>query len=160
LKIRERVALAVRTRLLQHAAHREALRALAAFLALPAHAGLATRCLWRTVDAMWRAIGDTATDFNYYTKRALLAGVYGSTLLVWLDDSSEGFADSFAFLDRRIADVMTIERGKARLGQCLDSLFRRAEAMGPRPRHDYPRPDAPPGPRTPTSADTTPEPLA
>lgn len=129
LKIRDRIALAVRTRLLQHAAHREALRALASFLALPTNAGLAARCLWRTVDAMWRAVGDTATDFNYYSKRTLLAGVYGSTVLVWLDDSSEGFADTFAFLDRRIADVMTIERYKSRLRRSLDGLFTRVDAV-------------------------------
>lgn len=143
LKLRERVALTIRTRLLQHAPHREALRALAAFLALPTHAGLAARALWRTADAMWRAIGDTSTDFNYYTKRASLAGVYGSTFLVWLDDSSEDFADSFAFLDRRIDNVMAIERGKARLRQSLGGLFRRAEAIGPRPSSDYPRSTAP-----------------
>lgn len=135
-KVRERVALAVRTRLLQHAPHREALRALAAFLAMPTHAGLAARCLWRTVDAMWRAIGDTSTDFNYYTKRALLAGVYGSTFLVWLDDSSEGFADSFGFLDRRIGDVMALERGKARVRRSLSGAFRPAGAAGPRARYD------------------------
>jgi ubiquinone biosynthesis protein COQ9 len=157
IKVRERVALAVRTRLLQHAGHREALRALAAFLAMPIHAGLATRCVWRTVDAMWRAIGDTSTDFNYYTKRGLLAGVYGSTFLVWLDDSSEDFAESFAFLDRRIDDVMAFERGKARLRQSLSSVFRRAGAIGPRPRNDGRRPG---GPLSPPPSETQPYPPA
>lgn len=123
LKIREKVALVVRTRLEQHAGHREALRALASFLALPGHAGLASRSLWRTVDAMWHAIGDTATDFSYYSKRTLLAGIYASTVLVWLDDHSEGFADSFAFLDRRIDGAMAIERGKARLKRLATDLF-------------------------------------
>lgn len=141
LKIRERVTLAVRTRLLQHAAQREALRALASFLAMPAHVGLASRSLWRTVDAMWRAVGDTSTDYNYYTKRALLAGVYGSTVLVWLDDSSEGFADTFAFLDRRIGDVMAIERGKARLQQSLGALFHEVGAVWRGPARGYPQPD-------------------
>ncbi len=147
LKVRERVTLAVRTRLLQQAAHREALRAMASFLAMPAHVGLASRCLWRTVDTMWRAIGDTSTDYNYYTKRALLAGVYGSTVLVWLDDSSEGFADTFAFLDRRIGDVMAIERGKARLQQSLGALFHQAGAVWRGPARDYPHPEPPAGAR-------------
>jgi ubiquinone biosynthesis protein COQ9 len=142
LKIRERVALAVRTRLLQHAAHREALRALASFLAMPANAGLAARSLWRTVDAMWHAIGDTSTDFNYYSKRTLLAGIYGSTVLVWLDDHSEGFTDTFAFLDRRIDNAMAIERGKARLRRIANDLFTRTTAVV-RPSRDYPKPDMP-----------------
>lgn len=148
LRIREKVALAVRTRLVQYAAHREALRALASFLAMPANTGLAARCMWRTVDAMWHAIGDTSTDFNYYSKRTLLAGVYGSTVLVWLDDNSEDFADSFAFLDRRIDNVMAIERGKARVQRVLYDLFSRTTAVtGPSAR-DYPRPQAPTRPRT------------
>lgn len=147
LKIRERVTLAVRTRLLQHAGQREALRAMASFLAMPAHVGLASRSLWRTVDAMWRAVGDTSTDYNYYTKRALLAGVYGSTVLVWLDDSSEGFADTFAFLDRRIDDVMAIERGKARLQQSLGALFHQVGAVWRGPAGDYPHAEPAPGAR-------------
>jgi ubiquinone biosynthesis protein COQ9 len=147
LKVRERVTLAVRTRLLQHAAHREALRAMASFLAMPAHVGLASRCLWRSVDAMWRAVGDTSTDYNYYTKRALLAGVYGSTVLVWLDDSSEGFTDTFAFLDRRIGDVMAIERGKARLQRSLGALFHQAGAVWRGPARDYPHPEPAAGAR-------------
>ena len=139
LKIREKVALAVRTRLLQQAPHREALRSLASFLALPAHAGRAAAMLWRMVDAMWRAIGDRSTDFNYYSKRALLAGVYGSTVLVWLDDRSEGAADSLAFLDRRIDDAMAFERGKARWRQVLNGFFgRRAAGSRPGPRGSRP----------------------
>jgi ubiquinone biosynthesis protein COQ9 len=153
LKLREKVALAVRTRLLQQAPHREALRALAAFLASPAHAGQATRGLWRTVDAMWRAIGDTSTDFNYYSKRALLAGVYGSTVLVWFDDSSEDFAETFAFLDRRIADVMAIETCKARLRDGLGRVFRRSGGLrgwqGGYRTAAAPRPPIKPGPTTP-----------
>lgn len=129
LKIREKIALAVRTRLAQQAPHREALRALASFMALPAHAGVAVCALWRTVDAMWHAIGDTSTDFNYYSKRSLLAGIYGSTLLVWLDDRSEGAADTLAFLDRRIDNAMAFERGKLRLKQVLNGFFGRAAAV-------------------------------
>lgn len=149
LKIREKVALTVRTRLEQHAGHREALRALASFMALPGHAGLASRSLWRTVDAMWRAIGDTSTDFSYYSKRTLLAGIYASTVLVWLDDHSEGFADSFAFLDRRIDGAMAIERGKARLKRLASDLFGWTSAAVRPSSHDFTRSYAAPvRPRT------------
>ena len=104
------------------AGHREALRHVLSFLALPQNAPLGLKCLYRTVDAMWRAAGDTATDYNFYTKRMLLSGVYGSTLLYWLDDESADYEDSWAFLDRRIADVMTIEKTKGRLKGFFDKL--------------------------------------
>ena len=68
---------------------------------------------WRSADLMWRIAGDTATDYNHYTKRLILSGVYGSTLLVWLDDQSEGWMETGAFLDRRLADVMRFEKWKA-----------------------------------------------
>jgi ubiquinone biosynthesis protein COQ9 len=115
MKVRERIATGVRVRLEQAQRHREAVRRAAIFQASPL-AGLdGARSLWRTADAIWRAAGDTATDYNWYTKRALLAGVYGSTLLYWLGDSSEGHAATWSFLDRRIADVMRIEKVKGRL---------------------------------------------
>ena len=113
MRIRERITTAVRTRLELAAQHREAARRTVALLALPHNARLASRTLYRTVDTMWRAAGDTSTDYNFYSKRAILAGVYSSTLLVWLGDQSEGFADSWAFLDRRIAGVMRFEKAKA-----------------------------------------------
>ncbi len=131
LKIRERVTLAVRTRLELAAPHREAFRALASYLAFPLNAPLAAKLMWRTVDALWRAIGDSSTDFAFYTKRATLAGVWGATVMVWLQDPSEDFADTWAFLDRRIENVMAIEACKARVkqatGQMPDpfGLFRR-----------------------------------
>ena len=122
LKIRERIALAVRTRLEQNARHREAIRQALSFLAMPHNAPLGARCLYRTVDAIWYAAGDKSTDFNFYTKRGLLAGVYGATVLFWLNDKSEGFADSWGFLDRRIADVMTIQRLRGRLDKLAQKL--------------------------------------
>lgn len=155
MKIRDKVALAVRTRLLRQAPHREALRAMAGFLALPAHAALAARLLWRTVDAMWYAIGDRSTDVSYYSKRALLAGVYGSTLLVWLDDRSEGSAESLAFLDRRIDDVMAFERGKARWRELLNGVAGRVGAVvrpGSRRRSYHPDSSWPKGPGATPSA--------
>lgn len=138
LKIRERVTLAVRTRLEAAATHREAFRALASYLAFPLNAPLAAKLMWRTVDALWRAIGDASTDFAFYTKRATLAGVWGSTVMIWLQDQSEDFADTWAFLDRRIADVMAIEACKAKFRQATSQmpdpfgLFRRGPtASGP-----------------------------
>lgn len=115
LRVRERAALAIRLRLEPLNPHREALRRAAAVLALPFNGPRAARMLWRTVDAIWYAIGDTSTDFNFYTKRALLAGVFASTTLVWLEDKSPACEASWAFLDRRIDDVMQIEKFKSRL---------------------------------------------
>lgn len=116
MKVRQRITVAVRTRLEQAAPHREAVRRAAAVLAAPQNAGVAARTLWRTVDSIWRAAGDTATDFNHYTKRATLSAVYGATLFFWLADGSEGQDATWAFLDRRIAGIMAFEKVKARLG--------------------------------------------
>ncbi len=113
MRIRDRIATAIRIRLEQAAPHRDAVSRALAHLSLTAEAGLGARSLWRTVDAIWREAGDTATDYNHYTKRLILSGVYSSTLLVWLQDDSEDFADSFAFLDRRIDNVMQFEKAKA-----------------------------------------------
>ena len=109
-RTRDKVARAVRARLELVGPHREAVRRALAVLAPPVHAGLSARLVWRTVDAIWYLAGDSATDFNYYTKRGLLAGVYGATLLTWLDDRSPGFADTWSFLDRRLDDALRIPR--------------------------------------------------
>ena len=122
LKIREKVALAIRLRLSANQPHREAIRRALSTLALPIHAALAARLIYRTVDAVWYALGDRSTDYNFYTKRGLLAGVYGSTLLYWLNDKSADSAQSWAFLDRRIAEVMTIPRAMARLDKLKEKL--------------------------------------
>jgi ubiquinone biosynthesis protein COQ9 len=92
---------------------REAVRRALAILTMPQNLPLALRISWRSADLMWRIAGDTSTDFNHYTKRMILGGVYGSTLLVWLDDQSEGWDETAAFLDRRIDDVMRFEKFKA-----------------------------------------------
>lgn len=115
MKIRDRIKSAVRIRLERHAGEREAVRRALAVLSLPFNAGLALKLLYRTVDAMWYAAGDTSTDFNFYTKRATLAGVYSSTLLYWLNDRSAGAEATWAFLDRRIDDVMKIEKLKSQV---------------------------------------------
>lgn len=116
LRVRERIALAIRIRLDALAPHKEAVRLALSFLALPQHVVLAGRLVYRTVDAIWYAAGDTATDFNYYTKRGLLAGVYSATVLYWLNDTSEAHRDTWDFLERRIGDVMRLGRSASRAG--------------------------------------------
>jgi ubiquinone biosynthesis protein COQ9 len=93
-----------------------------AWLAIPTHAPLAAKCLYRTVDAAWYGIGDKSWDFNFYTKRALLAAVTVATAFYWLDDESEGSADTYAFMERRIADVMKVPRLRAAAGAVLSRL--------------------------------------
>jgi ubiquinone biosynthesis protein COQ9 len=92
---------------------REAIRSSLATLAMPQNLARAARLGWHSADNMWRIAGDTATDFNHYSKRAILASIYAATLLVWLDDDSEGQAETTAFLDRRLAGVARFEKAKA-----------------------------------------------
>jgi ubiquinone biosynthesis protein COQ9 len=122
LKVRERILALEHARLEALAPHREAARRGLAVMALPQNAGLALRLVYETVDAMWYAAGDTATDWNFYTKRALLAGVHGATMLYWLDDRSEGSADTHGFLERRLADVMRLPQIGAHLRAAADRL--------------------------------------
>ena len=113
VKIREKIRAIVWRRLEIMTPAREAVRRALAILAMPQNVPLGLRIGWRTADVMWRIAGDTSTDFNHYTKRMTLGAVYGSTLLVWLDDQSEGMVETAAFLDRRIDDVMRFEKWKA-----------------------------------------------
>lgn len=112
-KVREKIRALIWRRLEIMAPAREAVRRALAILALPQNIPLALTISWRTADLMWRIAGDTSTDFNHYTKRMTLGAVYGSTLLIWLDDTSEGWSETAGFLERRIEDVMKIERVKA-----------------------------------------------
>lgn len=113
MKIRDRIRALVWFRLELMASAREAVRTGLSILAMPLNVPLALAAGWRSADLMWRLAGDTATDYNHYTKRLILSGVYGSTLLVWLDDQSEDWMETGAFLDRRLADVMRFEKWKA-----------------------------------------------
>lgn len=122
LKLTERVRLAIRLRLERAAAERETVRRTLSFLGLPQNAPLGLSSLYRTVDAIWYAVGDTATDFSFYTKRLSLAAIYSATLLYWLDDRSEGASQTMAFLDRRIADLMRIGRLRGRIGKLAGRL--------------------------------------
>ena len=113
MKIRDRIRSLIWFRLEATGPAREAVRSALAILAMPQNVPLGLKTGWRSADLMWRLAGDTATDFNHYTKRLTLSGVYTATLLAWLDDESEGWADTAAFLDRRLADVMRFEKWKA-----------------------------------------------
>lgn len=114
MSIRQRIIALVTARLTLLARDREALRRALAVMALPQNSVRAARLGWRSADVMWRAAGDSATDLNHYSKRLTLAAVYAATLLVFVDDESEDWADSRTFLDRRIEGVMRFERAKAR----------------------------------------------
>ncbi len=127
-KVREKITRAVRLRLEQAEAERETVRRTVTVLAM--HPALSARTTWRTADAIWRACGDTATDFNHYSKRATLGAVYAATLLYWLADESEGRADTWAFLDRRIAGIMNFEKAKARVTTATSRLPDFAQLIG------------------------------
>ena len=113
MKIRGRIRALVWRRIEIMGEAREAVRRALAILAMPQNIPLAVRISWRSADLMWRLAGDTSTDFNHYTKRMTLGAVYGSTLVAWLDDQSDGWAETAAFLDRRIDNVMSFETWKA-----------------------------------------------
>lgn len=120
-KIRERIEILVRNRFELVLFRREVVRRTIAYYVNPGQTIAGANALYRTVDAMWRLAGDNATDFNFYTKRMLLAGVYTSTLLYWLEDSSIDHVESWAFLNRRISNVMQIQKART----CFDGLVDR-----------------------------------
>ena len=130
MKVRDRIRFAVKTRLEHAEGEREAVRRALVVMSLPANAAMGARTLWRTADAMWRAAGDTATDYNHYTKRAILGAVYSATLLFWLDDDSEGRAATWAFLDRRIDGIMRFEKVKGRVLGSFGNLPDPARFLG------------------------------
>jgi len=113
MRVREKIAYAVRRRIELVAEHREAVRRGGTLFALPMHAAEGARAIWETADTIWTACGDSATDYNWYSKRAILASVYSATVLYWLGDDSPGFERTWAFLDRRIEGVMQFEKTKA-----------------------------------------------
>jgi ubiquinone biosynthesis protein COQ9 len=115
MKVRDRIRAAIRIRLEKHAGAPDAARRALSLLAMPLNAALGLKLLYRTVDAMWYAAGDTSVDFNFYTKRATLAGVYSATLLFWINDRSEGYQATWDFLDRRLEDLMKVEKLKSQI---------------------------------------------
>ncbi len=122
MKIRERVTAGVRARIEVCQPHKEAVRRLLGYLALPGKKPLAARLAWATCNRIWYAAGDDATDFNYYTKRGLLFPVYTTTSLYWLGDESADNEDTWGYLDRRISDVMKIPGYQARAMKALEKL--------------------------------------
>lgn len=130
MKIRERITALVEARIDAVIPNLEALRRAAQVLVQPLNVVRATKLGWRAADVMWRAAGDTATDYNHYTKRALLSGVYGSTVTVLLADDSENHADTRAFLRRRIENVMQFEKAKARFSHSAPDRLSLARFLG------------------------------
>ena len=122
MKVRERVIAGVRARIEVCQPHKEAVRRLLGYLALPGKKPLAARLAWATCNRIWYAAGDNATDFNYYTKRGLLFPVYTTTSLYWLGDESADNEDTWGYLDRRISDVMKIPGYQARAMKALGNL--------------------------------------
>ncbi|GLQ35893.1 hypothetical protein GCM10007939_21770 [Amylibacter marinus] len=130
LKYREKVALLIRLRLQAAKSHPEAVRRAASLFALPQNMAEGSQLIWDTSDAIWNALGDTSRDANWYTKRATLSAVYSTTVLYWLGDNSTDYADTWAFLDRRIENVMQFERVKSSvmkspLGNGLGAIMER-----------------------------------
>ena len=130
MSVRGRIIHVITLRLQQCEPEREAVRALMVWLALPQNQIMGAKFFYATVDAMWRGIGDTSTDFNFYTKRATMAAVVAAVVLFWLGDETENFKATSDFLDRRIEDVMTIEKAKGKLRKVIKDLPDPFELLG------------------------------
>ena len=135
MPVRQRIATAVKTRLAILKPHKEAVRRAVAHLSLPPNVPLGVKLVYHTVDAMWRAAGDVSTDFNFYTKRGILSGVYSATLLRWLTDDGEDESATDTFLAARIENVMQFEKLKAQVkarAKKLPSLSEVLSGLGAR----------------------------
>jgi ubiquinone biosynthesis protein COQ9 len=130
MKIRARIQALVEARIDAVADDREALRRALSILALPHNLARAARLGWRAADVMWHAAGDTATDFNHYSKRTLLSGVYAATIMAMLDDDSAMLADTRAFLARRIDGIMQFEKLKSRFSHSAPERLSLARFLG------------------------------
>lgn len=130
MKIRGRIAALVEARIDAIAPDIEALRRALAILALPQNLLHSVKLSWRTADTIWRAAGDTATDFNHYSKRTLLAGIYTATIMAMLDDESENLTETRAFLARRIENVMQFEKFKGRFTHSAPERLSLARFLG------------------------------
>ncbi len=130
MRVGQRIRALVHQRLAIIAPHREALRRAQAVLAMPQNLPHAARLGWHAADIMWRAAGDTATDLNHYTKRTTLGAIYAATMLHFVNDESEGWADTLAFLDRRLAGIARFEKAKARFRPDADMHFSPARFLG------------------------------
>ena len=131
-RVRNRVGNAVKVRLALAAEDREAVRWAVTYLAIPGHSALSARILYRTVDLIWRCAGDKATDWNFYSKRGLLLGVYASAALFMLQDDSPDCVETAAFVDRRITDVMRLPKVVERLRRPFGSMSLKVRPQAPR----------------------------
>jgi ubiquinone biosynthesis protein COQ9 len=130
MPVRERIRSLIQFRLDATAGREEALRRALSIMAMPQNVPAALRLGWKSADIMWRLAGDTATDYNHYTKRTILGSIYAATLAVYADDKSEGKAETRAFLDRRIDGVMRFEKAKAKWLKPRDEVFSVARLLG------------------------------
>lgn len=108
IRIRDKIALGVQTRLDLLAPHKHAVSSALAYMARPPRNFMLPKMVWRTADKIWDYAGDTSTDYNRYTKRFLLSGVITATTLYWLNDNSKNHAKTGAFLDKRLDNVLKI----------------------------------------------------
>jgi ubiquinone biosynthesis protein COQ9 len=122
MRVRDRVALAVKIRLELLDNYKAAAITTAKYLALPHHTPLGTKMMFKTVDEIWHWAGDESTDYNWYTKRGLLAGVYSSTLIYWMNDGSKEHAKTWAFLEKRIDNVMKLGVMPKTISECTKDL--------------------------------------
>ena len=129
LRLTGRIRWLIRHRLEAWTEHREAVRRAGVILSLPGNVGRAARATWATADLMWHLAGDEAVDFSYYTKRASLSAVYSATLLCWMADESEGAAETWDFLDRRLADLSHLPRMVAGAKKKVEGVTRPLERM-------------------------------
>ncbi|MBV6632913.1 MAG: COQ9 family protein [Alphaproteobacteria bacterium] len=127
MRVRDRITVAVRARLEALAPYKDAVRRSMALIASPPSGRQVPGVIWRTADRFWDAAGDTATDYNRYTKRGLLSGVLVSTTLFWLTDDSDGHEATWTFLDRRIDNVLTLGKNLGRIKPVLDRADKASE---------------------------------
>jgi ubiquinone biosynthesis protein COQ9 len=122
MRIRDRISTSIRLRLQILSSHREGIRRLIAYLALPQNSFQAAKLTWKVADNIWYVAGDKSSDYNYYTKRGLLASIYSTTVLYWLADESDDFVDTWSYLDRRIENVMKIPKVSSNIKKALKFL--------------------------------------
>jgi len=130
MKIREQVTAGVLSALESIGSNEEAMRRAIIRLSLPDAAVQGPTYLWSLADSIWRAIGDRSTDYNYYTKRTILAGVLGSTVTVWISDSDQNKVKTKLFLDARISNVMSFEKSKFKIVEKINNIPNFAEILG------------------------------
>lgn len=144
MRFRDKVITALKLRL-EAMDDREAVRRASTLFSLPNHAAEGGKLVWETADHVWTALGDESRDGNWYSKRAILSGVWASTVLYWLGDDSADFADTHDFIDRRIEDVMRFEKlkGQLRDNPLTKPFMQMQEAVMGKMRAPSPRDDVP-----------------